>query len=318
MEKRLANSLKLVGGPYSNQECEWLEIETEFRDYVLVSKLYMLAQKEEAFYQNFNSNVDEGELHFQIVMSGQSPVDCILKYSQIEDELSAEGISGIAIYSGEKIIKFVGQKDNEEVVPVYWTPEQLLQKIDDLPVQLSSEIPDEYYTYDLYYVGISHKGDSFSRLFDQGHKARSRILGNEHPKRTGARITDELFIFLFTFENMQIASVGPEGDIDAFADLVASPKMVPDSQLAKDCEKAFIKVLDTKYNRVKYKDYPKSEDGIDWTKFVFGSYGIKERISFNVPGETFNCRKIDVHGHVWPKGDIIAIENESVILVKRD
>src|SRR5438270_625761 len=71
----------------------------------------------------------------------------------------------------------------------------------------------QFSEFHLYYVGISKKGDSFSRLFNTAHEKRSRILGNEKQLNPTARLTDELTIFLFDIEDLNIIQYDLE-DLD--------------------------------------------------------------------------------------------------------
>jgi hypothetical protein len=83
-------------------------------------------------------------------------------------------------------------------------------------------------------------------------------------------------IFLFNVEDLVITTYSDE-DIksEGFAFVDISPEM-----LAADAEKAFIKIMQCKYNTQKYAAYPKSLDGLYPLGFDRYSFIINECISF--------------------------------------
>lgn len=60
--------------------------------------------------------------------------------------------------------------------------------------------------HDMLYVGIARVGDSFDRSIRKGHKARMEILANEPQRLPGARVTDEVYLFLFSVHPTIITS----------------------------------------------------------------------------------------------------------------
>jgi hypothetical protein len=132
-------------------------------------------------------------------------------------------------------------------------------------------------TYDLLYVGIAKKGDTFDRLFRQGHKARMDILANEPQRYPGARVTDEIYLFPFRVEPLLIQTFEPDhkftdGDFAGELDR---------KRILADAEKAFVSLLKPQYNVVTFNNYPKGVDGLYGAGVDRYGYLIGESVAFD-------------------------------------
>lgn len=154
--------------------------------------------------------------------------------------------------------------------------------------------------FDLYYGGISKEHDSFTRLFKSGHKSRLKILSNETQLTPTARLTDEVFIFLFDVEDLGIKVL--DEDDSTFLSSLEKKRLIADA------EKAFISVLNCKYNEVKYKDYPAGRDGLADEGLTRYGYVIDEDITFIAPD-------IEIRG---AHGMCSRIRDPDMILIVRD
>jgi hypothetical protein len=116
----------------------------------------------------------------------------------------------------------------------------------------------EFATYELLYVGISKKEDSFTRLVKNPHDKRLRILTSERQKSPGAHVSDELIFLFFEVEPLRIHTMGSDSDFGA-DDL--EPDLLIERAIA-DAEKAFVKFIDGRYNVAKFPNYPLGVDGL--------------------------------------------------------
>lgn len=165
-------------------------------------------------------------------------------------------------------------------------------------------------TYDLLYVGIAKVGDSFDRLISNGHKARMEILGNEPQRYPGARVTDEIYLFLFNVQPLIMTTFEPEHDFENedFSGAYDQKRIVADA------EKAFVSLLKPEYNVVKFASYPKGADGLYGSDFVRYGYAICEAISFNTAhGRITGSRDADT-GFITNDADSIFVEGNTVKL----
>ncbi|WP_148282409.1 hypothetical protein [Corallococcus coralloides] len=171
----------------------------------------------------------------------------------------------------------------------------------------------EFLKFQLLYVGISKQDDSFSRLFQNGHEKRTKILSNETQKRAAARLTDELFIFFFDVQQTHVRTIEDADDVDR----VFEEPYVDKARLVADAEKAFVKILDTSYNTIKYKQYPKGVDGLHGAGLDAYVYWIDEDVEFTTSSET--VRGAHVGDGMNPmSADVILISGDKVSLVKPD
>jgi hypothetical protein len=164
-------------------------------------------------------------------------------------------------------------------------------------------------TYDLLYVGIATKGDSFDRLIANGHRARMEILGNEPQRLPGARVTDETYLFLFNVNPLVIRTFEPDHVFEGeeFSDGVG----IELKRIVADAEKAFVSLLKPQYNIQKFVNYPQGADGLYGSDFVRYGYTIVENIAFNTAHGRFKGAR-DATGFVSNDADCIFVEGDAV------
>ncbi|AUR03441.1 hypothetical protein PhaeoP72_01462 [Phaeobacter inhibens] len=164
--------------------------------------------------------------------------------------------------------------------------------------------------YDLLYVGIAKVGDSFDRLIKNGHKARMEILSNEPQRYPGARVSDEIYLFLFNVQPLIMTTFDPEHDFENenFFETYEQKRIVVDA------EKAFVSLLKPEYNVIKFSKYPKGADGLYGSDYARYGYAICESLSFNtVHGTIKGSRDADT-GFITNDADSIFVEGETVKL----
>jgi hypothetical protein len=164
-------------------------------------------------------------------------------------------------------------------------------------------------TYDLLYVGIATKGDTFDRLFKRGHKARMDILANEPQRYPGARVTDEVYLFPFRIDPLLVQAFELDHE---FTEVDFAGEMDRKRILA-DAEKAFVSLLKPQYNIVTFNNYPKGVDGLYGTGIDRYGYLIGESIAFNTAhGRIRGAR--DPRGTISNEADFIFVDGDEVSL----
>ncbi len=296
------NSVKLVYPPISNQVAEWMSEEPAVREYVKRSKLYMLAQRHEVLFENYEFNQSEETFNFDLVCGQIAARGLKIEINSLIGNFEYE----IEIEIGPRHIRIWDVK-SREAEPIYWaTTDKILYDFWRKRINITglpSVLP--FTKFDLYYVGISKKNDSLSRLFDTGHMNRTKILSNETQYSPTARLTDEIYIFLFDIEDLRIKTLA--------IDDLQLPDTIDKKKLISDAEKAFIKTLDCKYNKIKYKSYPEGADGLSKTGLTQYGYVIDEDISFVTPKGTIRgVHKSFLENTRHP--DLIFIEGDNVTL----
>lgn len=268
------HGLKLVYPPITNQEGAWLSKVPAVREILRDSKLYVLGQREELLFDEYAVNPETYVFEFYLKCGSirVGPVSMPLDQLEIKTTFQVE--------IGPRSFKVRETPLNEEDEPIYWcTPNILLtQWFNELISLEGLESAWELMRFKMHYVGISKEKDSFQRLFETGHKARTAILTNERQISPEARISDELVLFMFRVEPSFIEASITEDDVDS---LWLEPDQCPDEQAyAADAEKALIKIMDSQYNEKKYPNYPKGTDGLYGKGFDRYGFHFEELVEF--------------------------------------
>lgn len=262
----------------------------------------MIGQRKEIFMVNFE--LIDSDLKFNLLFDNKIVEELRIPLNQFDEIKDGK----FFLELGNKIFKIKKNKKDKE--PIYWaTSERILtdywRKHKIINGFKNFRELTKYY---LFYVGISKSSDSISRLFSQAHKNRLKILTNERQLRSTARLTDELYIFLFDIKP-QMHFFSPNDDVK-FGDELISDKV----KVISDAEKAFVKIMNSKYNTEKYDNYPKSKDGLFNEGYERYGYVIDECISFETD-DSIIWGQEDFLNEEFRGPDVILIKDESVRLL---
>jgi len=312
--------LELVYPPISNQESEWLKNDPESLDWFKRSKIYFIGQRaesrfifedEELVLMNLSLS---GKISFSLEsgdneMSGS--IDLVELFKAHDIPLVEFGDLDIEL--GDKLIRIWNTSDNPKVID-WFTTEKFLYNLSYQPSFFSGfESYRDFTKYYLHYIGISKKNDSFSRLVVKPHDNRLRILSNEHPHNKGSRVTDEIILFFFDINSLEIKQYLHPTDFNELGKNELEDRI----RTFKDAEKAFVKILNTNYNKVKFKDYPNYPDTLINSTVERYSFSINENIEFITDDTTiFGAR--ENYGLSKDQADFILVDKEtgSVELMK--
>lgn len=310
--KSKVSFLETVYPPISNQEAIWLQNDPEVEALLRQSDFYMIGGRTEAKYLNrvIDPETEVVTFDFAIGDDFRDRVEIRIRDLLAVEESEAESLW---IEAGDKIIRVwdgpIGEPDSD--VLEWFTTEKLIW--DRSRGRAGIARFDRYReaaTYDLLYVGIAKVGDSFDRLISNGHKARMEILGNEPQRYPGARVTDEIYLFLFSVQPLIMTTFEHEHDFENedFSGAYDQKRIVADA------EKAFVSLLKPEYNVVKFASYPKGADGLYGSDFVRYGYSICEAISFySAHGRIRGSRDADT-SFITNDADSIFVEGNIVKL----
>ncbi|TKI56353.1 hypothetical protein E8L90_13265 [Brevibacillus antibioticus] len=307
--KFLLSDLSLVFPPITNQEGSWLSDDVEVKNVVKNSKLYMMGQRKELLFYEYSFDQNEGVFHFKLKM-GDIISPTIRYYLLYDLEKYNVPFKTINIEIGDRLFR-VSEVSNPNHIHIWFTPTSFLYQNSHQTVTARTDADHDFdfrqfCTFELLYVGISKENDSLTRLYENAHHARLDILTNLHPKSSSSRVTDELFIFLF---DVKYLNVNTFGTIEEFKkDFGYEPDKL---KIIADAEKAFVKLLDTEYNSIKYSKYPFSGDGLYSDELERYGYSIAEDISFYT-------KSVDFHGAYDDREprDLIIVEGSKAEIVK--
>ena len=310
MEKYLLNRLYLIYPPFTNQEGEWLYKDKEVRENVKSSKLYMIVQREEVFfkeYEDIKVSIPDGVIKFKLQMGkGFSPIIRLDIKRTLQYFFKNPDVE-MRLELGDRLIRITDSTNNKVIL--WFTPNKFLFDYyrGNVITSIDGEFNHRNFTrYYLHYVGISKENDSFSRLFKNAHHGRLKILSNESPINCCSRVTDEMLLLLFDIDktNINIASNGDNIE-EWFGYTTDSIKVVADA------EKAFVNLLETKYNKVRFTKYPLGSDGLVEQGLKRYGYSIGDDISLLTKTEVFNGSWDQAYN-----SDCIIIEGESATILK--
>ena len=188
-------------------------------------------------------DLDENEIEFGFVVGDReaSPVPVALQ--ALPGVIGLRGRDFLIEFdeagSGFRIWDGLPHEEGSDVVEWFTTEKLLWDRSRARPGIYGLDDVREFSTYDLLYVGIAKNGDSFDRLLARGHKARQEILANEPQRYSGARVSDETFLFLFQTDPLIMQTFEPkhgfkETDLSGEYDA---------KRIVADAEKAFVSLL---------------------------------------------------------------------------
>jgi hypothetical protein len=305
-------TLTTVYPPISNQEAVWLQGHPEVEALLRTSDFYMIAGRAEAKFVdlNWDENTHIIEFLFQVGNGASAQVRLNLREFPA---IAALGNAPLWVGLGDKIIRVYGEAEMENgSEPLAWfiTEKLLWDASRGHPgIEVLGNLRD-LATYDLLYVGIATQTDSFSRLLERGHKARQEILSNEPQRYQGARVTDEIYLFMFKADPFLMRTFEPEHEFTE-DDIFPTYDM---GRIVADAEKAFVSLLKPKYNIQKFANYPKGSDGLYQSGFASYGYTIGEQVEFNTAHGKFRGARDPVEGGFTNAADAIVVSGDEVRL----
>lgn len=275
---------KLVYPPMSNQEAVWFEKDTEVEAMLRQSDFYMIGGRAEARYENLAIDTDDNIVRFDFVLQDGLRDKAEIHLQRLPAVVERK-LKTFIVEAGEKLVRVWNRpkEDPEAEVLDWFTTEKLLfDRSHGHPAIVGLDRHRELSSFDLFYVGIAKKGDSFDRLLKGGHKKRMDILANEPQRHPASRVTDETYLFLFEVETLGIQTF----DADANFEDMALGQLAENKRVVADAEKAFVKLLDPQYNETKFPNYPKGADGLYQAGLTRYGYVLGEKLIFNAGATT--------------------------------
>lgn len=311
------HKIKLVFPPISNQTAEWLKEDDEIIQLLKSSKLYMICQRPEIFFDF--TKIDKNEL-IKYGLNGFIRENTTRTSFNINIQKFIEtyptyysSINDFGLECGDKIIKFWSRRDDEIVN--WWTVEKLLYDFSIGCSFISGIKKHSYFTkYFVHYIGISIENDSLTRLVVKPHDKRIKILSNENTFCNLSRLTDELILFFFDVRTLE-TKVLDYNDIESFVNGLGKYTVQKD-QIILDVEKALIKIMNSEYNTIKYSQYPVSSDGLFPTNVDRYTYFFGDSYEFMTDTTSIIGNYVEHDIDMENKADFIAVDKESVTLFK--
>lgn len=133
-----------------------------------------------------------------------------------------------------------------------------------------------FITYKVLYVGQC-VAEPLTKRFE-AHHALQKMLIEEYVISKNSRISDELMILPFTCESDTISGLTGYEPIEDWVKAFTNSFDINNHNVTLDCEKALVHGMNPKYNKIKFNDYPESEDGLFKTEAYAYSYSVGENM----------------------------------------
>lgn len=312
--KSQLNILQLAYPPISNQEAEWLKDDPGVKACLIDSKLYMIGQRKEIFFDFDNSTIEK-ELNLNRTATIQ--ISCGNRRSHVKINFLKIfqdrniSLDDIGFELGSKMIRvWVGEPKALGSILVDWftTDKLLWDRWHEHPAISGLDNYKEFTEFDLHYVGISKKEDSLTRLVVRPHDKRLRILSNEKSKASNSRLTDEMVLFFFKINPLYMSTVETEVDL---LEVMSGPN-ANSIRILADAEKAFVHILKSKYNTIQFEKFPQSTDGLYETGLNNYQYVIEEDLTFITDHEEL----VGGFNRFTKPVDFILVDGAKVSLIK--
>lgn len=276
-EKRLFNVLHLAYAPLSNYDFVMVKDDDFIQHYINTGKIYIIAQRPVLTFENFILNSDDPEnpvFEFEVRQKGLKE-KLICKFPLFQDSFNiphgsycniainytypkSEGTLDYAMPFSSMTNFVVNSQDN-----YFWiSPEKLIYHYlrNSLDIHISGDI-SLFLKYKIHYIGKATQQDVIKRL--TGHSHLQDILSIERPFHYESLPTDEIALLFLSFkDNIFMNTYAPGDELDEAVRILMGENPIIDETIYLDAEKALISALKPKHNKVLYKKYPESLDGL--------------------------------------------------------
>lgn len=307
--KGCTSHLVLVAPPISNTTAAQIQPEDqEAINLLRASHFYMICGRPRATFGKINVDADQGTLEISLKLESGIESSGHLHIPRMKFFESAPDDFRLSVRSNENSIRVF--QDDQLVFAT--DPDDLLMRRGRKQRFIDGFVNyQEMLTFDLLYVGIAKQNqDSYSRLIERGHKARMDILAAEPQRTHGGRVSDETYLLFFSIEPLILTTFGANSTFDA-DDLNFSFDY---HRIVADAEKAVINVFKPKYNREKYKNYPRGVDGLYRQGYDAYTYAIAEGFSFVTQFGVFKGARSTEELLLSNDADFISVKGETVTL----
>ncbi|AEE50221.1 hypothetical protein [Haliscomenobacter hydrossis] len=323
--KTLINQIELACSPMSNYDFKYLRDDKLVQAILRESNLYIIAQRSELSFENLIVDKNGEYIKFEIHQKGNAQVlKCKLPYFQ--PNIATDPNREIHLYLGSHVrnkefktqpyndihgIKFYHSYVKPENFIVYLSPEVFIINWEKGYFQAEVEGDfREFLRYKLHYIGKATDQDIWKRL--TGHETLQDILAIEYPFNYGSLPTHEIALLFLKFrDNLTISSFDENSSPEDMVNSLLGYNMPEQRTIYLDAEKALVKAMLPKHNKIKFKNYPKSKDGLEKHNFSSVSYTLMNPI-------TLISEQGEIEGGIdYMGGDTIIVkDNRNMEIIK--
>jgi len=308
--KHLESTLKLSYSPMTVFEFDSYREDQDIYNFLRATSIYIIARRKLPIMKLIDGSLNG--FHISVTMNNNSPDIEIQMFQKDNIELLHDGL--IAIDKGNN----TESKDEFHSIRLLGKNERFIMSanLDRLIHLHSNKIINlrihgditPFVTYEVLYVGQCTDEHILKRF--KSHHALMNILINEKIIPPNYDKVNDLIIMPFNIESNIISELTGDSSEEDFIEALTGQFSFDHKTISLDCEKALIKAMNPKYNKQKFKQYPKSKDGLYNQHIENITYKIEENIILDYGDDN------KIYGAMNPKdGSIIAIQENNDFLI---
>jgi len=322
----LANTLDLIYPPTSARDFAYIKKDDEMQHCLANSKLYLIVQRPEITFENVY--IDNTNITFDLVQKSTSHkintcVFCfrneMILQKYINEEIDIDICWNIEEPNRKAPYNNVaGFKFSYSDKFLFWiSPERLIYLYLRDKVQVDGfENVKMFNQFYVHYVGKATDQDIWKRL--TGHEKLQDILSKEIPISYESLPANEIIILFFSLSEAKSSTIISGKEIDSLSvpelekTILDSSRIPATNKIMLDAEKAFVHILNPKYNEVKFEKYPFSKDGLYNENFTAYSFKIKYEMELRYKNNSILGSSDDLYSDI-----IIILNNKHLFLHKK-
>lgn len=275
------SKLKLSYSPMTVYEFENFKTDKDIEEYLNSTNIYVIAKRQLPVMKFIKA--DQSGFHILVSMEGiDSTVEIIMSKEdnpKLLSGLSAIGIGSNIIDDSEWFHSLTLYRDNngknDFILNANFDRLIHLNSNRIINLKIKGDITP-FISYEVLYVGQC-VGEHIFRRF-KSHHALQDILIKENIIPPNYDKVNNLLILPFHIESAIASCITWETRENEFLEVMSGKFSFGAKEISLDCEKALIYAMNPKYNKTKFKQYPKSTDGLFNHKLDSYLYRILENI----------------------------------------
>jgi hypothetical protein len=258
--------LKLSYSPLTLFEFENSKEDKDINEYLTTSTIYVIAKRALPIMKLMHA--DSSGLHISVSMENEPQVVEIIMRTKDNVKFFKNGLS--AIRTGSNILSVSDAfhsislfRDNggedEFVLSANFDRLIHLASNNVIKINIKGDITP-FVSYEVLYVGHCVEEHIFHRF--KAHHALQDILIRENIIPQNYDKVNDLLILPFYVESDVVSVITGEAKENEFIEAMTGNYSFGLKEISLDCEKALIRAMTPRYNKTRFKQYPKSSDGL--------------------------------------------------------
>lgn len=260
------SSLKLSYSPLTVYEFDNFRMDDAIYNYLTPTSIYVIAKRALPIMR-FIEKASDG-IRISVRMGNADPLKLAILQKDNSNIFGEKGLSQIG--TGSNIVNSSDEfhsmtlykKCIDEDIPILTANlDRLIHLASNgkINLRIQGDITP-YVSYDVLYIGQC-VGEHILQRF-KTHHALLEILIKENIIPPNYDKVNDLVILPFTVESDVVSVITGDSKKEEFIEAITGEFSFSYKEISLDCEKALVKAMTPKYNKTRFKQYPKSSDGL--------------------------------------------------------